>query len=156
MSAVERIRTLDHTDPAVLCQQTETALIELVALLNKETTLLRAGRLTEASTFSAEKAQKSQDYVVLARAVKRVAPQLKISAPEHLENLKKRHEAFATQMAENLRVLATTRNVTKDLLADVAKTAGAQQKPQTYGNSGQVAAHAQPNNIQGISVNRAL
>lgn len=155
MSAAQRLNDLDQTDAIELCERTESALVELIALLNKETTLLRAGHLKEAGTLSAEKAQRSQDYVVLARSVQRVAERLKATAPEHIQRLQQRHESFATQMAENLRVLATARNLTEDLLTDVAKTVGVQQAPKTYGRSGGLNV-PKGGGVPGLAVNRAL
>ena len=64
------------------------------------------------------------------------------------------HERLATQMAENLRVLATARTVTEDLLTDVATTVGQQQKTKTYGASGQLKTEGAPV-ARGLAINRA-
>jgi hypothetical protein len=58
-------------------------------------------------------------------------------------------------MAENLRVLATARTVTEDLLTDVARAVGASNRPKTYGVNGTVQA-APAAAARGIAVNRAL
>ena len=64
------------------------------------------------------------------------------------------HEQLVTQMAENLRVIATARTVTEDLLTDVAATVGQQQKTTTYGASGQLQAGSAPV-ARGLAINRA-
>ncbi|MNY70252.1 hypothetical protein D3C86_2083460 [compost metagenome] len=58
-------------------------------------------------------------------------------------------------MAENLRVLATARMVTEDLLTDVAKIVGQQNKAKTYGRGGAIATDPAAS-ARGIAVNRAL
>src|SRR5690606_32205502 len=101
-----------------------------------ETTYLRAGHMKQAGELTAEKTQLAQDYVSIARAVQRAAPRLKTEAPDRVEALRRGHEALATQMAENLRVLATARNITQSLLDDVAKQAGQADRPKTYSAPG--------------------
>ena len=43
-------------------------------------------------------------------------------------------------MAENLKVIATARTVTEDLLNDVAQQLGRQTRPKTYGAGGELSA----------------
>lgn len=154
MTAAQRLDQLDTADPQALCARTDTALSRLVDTLSRETMLLRAGKLREAAAISAEKTQAAEDYTILARAVQRQAQRLADSAPDLLARLRKRHESLATQMAENLRVLATARSVAEDLLEDVATTVGAQRVPRTYGATG--AAPPKKATASGLSVNRAL
>ena len=154
MTAAHRLEALDTAEPLDLCVRTDAALGRLVDVLSRETTMLRAGRLKDAATLTAEKTQAAEDYTVLARAVQRQANRLAEAVPTHLVNLRKRHESLATQMAENLRVLATARSVAEDLLEDVAKTVGAQQTTTTYGARG--AAPPPKATASGLSINRAL
>lgn len=154
MTAAQRLEDLDRTDPKELCARTDIALARLVEILSRETMLLRAGKLREAGLLAANKTLAAEDYTVLARSVQRRAARLAEVAPEQLARLKKRHESFATQMAENLRVLATARAVTEDLLEDVAKTVGAEQTNRTYGATG--TAPPPKASAAGLSINRAL
>lgn len=155
MTAAERLAALEDLDANLLCDRAETALAALVEVMNHETTLLRAGHMREAGELTADKTKLAQDYVTIARAVQRAAPRLKAEAPTRVENLRRGHEALATQMAENLRVLATARNVTESLLADVARQVSAGQQPKTYSAPGTPPARAQETG-KGISINRAL
>ena len=98
--------------------------------MNEETTLLRAGRFKDASPHTAEKTRLAQDYVGYVRAVQRQSQRLLKEAPEAVQMLRAGHEQLVTQMAENLRVIATARTVTEDLLTDVATTVGQQQTDQ--------------------------
>ena len=106
--------------------------------MNEETTLLRAGRYKETAPYTAEKTRLAQEYVGYVRAVQRQSQRLLKEAPEAVQMLRAGHEQLVTQMAENLRVIATARTVTEDLLTDVAATVGQQQKTTTYGASGQL------------------
>jgi len=155
MTAADRLLALDTLDAAVLCDRAETALARLVEVMNEETNLLRAGRLREAGVLGAEKTQLSQDYVTLARALQRAAPRLRQEAPDRLDALRRGHERLATQMAENLRVLATARAVTEDLLSDVALAVGRSETPRTYSPRGE-APQSAARPVSGIAVNRTL
>lgn len=155
MTAANRLAALDKLPANELCTRADEALVELVDIMNRETTLLRAGHLKEAGELTAQKTQLAQDYVTFARTVQREGKRLSVEAPELLDHLRTHHESLATQMAENLRVLATARTVTETILTDVAKTVGKAQKPRTYGASGAMPSST-PSNLSGFSVNRAL
>ncbi|MET3924872.1 hypothetical protein [Devosia sp. 2618] len=155
MTAASRLAALDSLPADELCQMAEIALAALVDVMNQETTLLRAGHMRQASTMTPDKTRLAQDYVTFARSVQRQGSRLKSQAPEAVERLKLGHARLATQMAENLRVLATARTVTEDLLTDVAKVVGQQNKAKTYGRAGTMATD-NANSARGIAINRAL
>jgi len=155
MTAADRIAQYDNLDATELCARADSALTQLVNIMNEETTLLRAGRLKEAGALTPEKTQFAQDYVTFARTIQREAERLRVQSPEQLNKLQQRHESLATQMAENLRVLATAKTVAEDLLTDVAKTVGGNTKPSTYGTSGQLS-NTTPTVARGLSIDRAL
>lgn len=134
-----------------LAEQTLKAFAEA---MNEETTLLRAGRFRDATLVSADKVRLAQDYVTYSRAVQRQIDRLKAEAPDDIAMLRMGHERLATQMAENLKVIATSREVTEDLLGDVARQMGRGERPKTYGAGGEVA--PPPTASGGIVVNRAL
>jgi cell division septum initiation protein DivIVA len=155
MTAAARLAALDTLPAEQLCTSAEAALSALVDVMNQETTLLRAGRLLQAGQLTADKTRLAQDYVTFARAVQRQTPRLNAEAPVALARLRAGHESLATQMAENLRVLATAKSVTEDVLSDVARTVGQQNRAKTYGTAGKVAADPAAS-ARGIAVNRAL
>ena len=155
MTAAARLAALDTLPAAELCARAESALTALVDVMNQETTLLRAGHMRQASVLTPDKARLAQDYVVLARSVQRQTTRLKQEAPSAVDRLRNGHESLATQMAENLRVLATARTVTEDLLTDVAKVVGQKERPHVYGRTGTIASNP-ADSARGIAVNRAL
>lgn len=154
-TAKERLAAIDDLPAGELCGRTTGTLDELVAIMNQETTLLRAGRMREAGALTADKTRLAQDYVSLARSVQRQIERLKREAPNEIELLRNRHERLATQMADNLRVIATARALTEDLLTDVADTAGQAERTRTYGATGEIGANPK-HAARGIAVNRAL
>lgn len=154
MTAAARLAALDSLPANELCQLAEIALTALVDVMNKETTLLRAGHLRQAGTLTPDKTRLAQDYVSFARSVQRQGERLRREAPQAVERLRRGHESLATQMAENLRVLATARTVTEDLLTDVAKIVGQQNRAKTYGRAGAIAIDPSAS-ARGIAVNRA-
>lgn len=155
MTAAARLAALDSLPANELCQMAELALTALVDVMNQETVLLRSGRITQASALTADKASLAQDYVGFARSVQRQSERLKRDAPQAVDRLRAGHESLATQMAENLRVLATARTVTEDLLTDVAKVVGQKQRARTYGSGGQISSDT-ATSARGIAINRAL
>jgi len=155
-NAAGRIAAIDQTDAAELCDRAQTALDRLVGLMNEETTLLRAGHFRDLGPLTAQKTQAAQDYVGLARAVQRQGERLARDAPVHFAALHATHERLATQMAENLRVVATMKRVTDDLLSDVAETVGRRTRTNTYSARGVVGGPAPSAAAHGIAVNRTL
>jgi hypothetical protein len=154
MSAAERLAALDDLPARDLLAFTEGTLRALVEIMNKETMLLRAARHREAMELSPDKTRLAQDYVTYSRAVQRQLARLKVEAPNDIARLKLGHDRLATQMAENLKVIATVRSVTEDLLTDVAQRVATASRPKTYGAGGELTAPRATTG--GIALNRAL
>jgi hypothetical protein len=154
MSAAQRIAAIDDLPARDLIAFTEGTLMALVGIMNKETMLLRAGRHAEATGLTAEKTRLAQDYVSYSRAVQRQLERLKAEAPDDIGLLKTGHEQLATQMAENLKVIAVARAVTEDLLTDVAEQITRAGRPKTYGAGGELNSTASASS--GLALNRAL
>ena len=154
MTAAQRLASLDDLPASDLIAFTQGTLSALVTAMSQETTLLRAGHMRDAAPFGAEKTRLAQEYVSYARAVQRQLDRLKREAPDQVQGLRQGHEQLATQMADNLRVIATARTVTEDLLTDVAKQVARAASPKTYGAAGTI---NQPKaGSGGIAINRAL
>lgn len=156
MSAAQRLAELDNLPGRELVGRVETTLTALVTIMNQETTLLRAGHVKDASQLTSEKTRLAQDYVGLSRSVQRQLARLRAEVPVELARLRGGHERLATQMAENLRVIATAKDVTESILTEVADTIGAQNRTRTYGASGQMQPSSANTSARGIAINRAL
>ncbi len=155
MSASKTSASQNQSDARTLCISTKEVLDNLADIMNQETVLLRAGRYQQSAQISAEKAEVAQQYVALARLVQNKHEWLMSQAPDEMKTLVAGHEKLTTQMAENLRVLATARDVTQTLLSDVATGVGRTGQPNTYGASGKMNNPASQL-ANGIAVNRAL
>lgn len=153
-TAAERLNALDDLPALELCERAATTLDTLVTIMNEETVLLRAGRFREAAIVTAQKAGPAQDYVALARSIQRQAARLQEQEPEAMQQLRNGHEKLATQLAENLRVIATARSVTDDLLTEVAYAVGQASRTRTYGATGEIPDPSAPA-ANGIAINRA-
>jgi len=155
MSASKTSISRRQIDARALCTSTKEVLDDLVDIMNQETVLLRAGRYQQSAQISAKKAEVAQQYAALARLVQNEHEWLMSQAPVEMKNLLAGHEKLTTQMAENLRVLATARDVTQTLLSDVATGVGRAGQPNTYSASGKMNNPASQL-ANGIAVNRAL
>jgi len=155
MSANKHLNSQAPIEARTLCISTEAALSNLVDVMNQETVLLRAARYEQAAQISAKKAEIAQHYVGLARLVQKDNERLLKEAPVEMKILLAGHEKLATQIAENLRVLATARDVTQTLLRDVATSVGRTSQPNTYGASGKMSSPS-GRQANGIAINRAL
>jgi hypothetical protein len=154
MTAAQRIAALDDLPARDLIAFTEGTLRALVEVMNRETTLLRAGRHREAGAITADKTRLAQEYVSYSRAVQRQLERLKFEAPNDIVLLKHGHEQLATQVAENLKVIATARTVTEELLNDVAQQVSRATHPKTYGAGGEL--NKATASTGGIAINRAM
>jgi len=154
MSAAERLAALDELPATELCARAETALNDLVAIMNEETTLLRAGSFRQAGGLTPDKTRLAQDYVGFARSVQRQLARLQAEAPVDLERLQKGHERLATQMAENLKVIASARNLTDSLLTETATVVASRERPKTYDESGVIPSTTRGST--GIAVRKSL
>ena len=154
-SAHDRLHAQRQMDASTLCRSTKAALENLANIMNQETMLLRTGHYQEAADLSEQKSQIAQEYVGLARVVQHQSARLFEQAPNDLKTLQAEHEKLATQMAENLRVLATAKTVSQNVLGDVAKSVGQSERPKTYAPTGQMSTSAK-SDASGIAVNRSL
>jgi flagellar biosynthesis/type III secretory pathway chaperone len=153
--AAQRLAVIDEMPAAELCRRGLETLEALVTVMNQETTLLRAGHLRDASALTAQKTALAQDYVGLVRAIQRQTGRLLKEAPNEVRQLRAGHERLATQMAENLKVLATARSVTETVLTDVAEAVGQKSRAKTYGADGEMAKPS-AGLARGIAINRSL
>ncbi|KFL28766.1 hypothetical protein [Paradevosia shaoguanensis] len=154
MSAADRLAALDELPATELCARAETALDALVTIMNEETTLLRAGSFRQAGGLTPEKTRLAQDYVTYARSVQRQITRLREEAPAELERLQGGHERLATQMAENLKVIASARNLTDSLLTETAAMVASRERTKTYDETGIIPPSSKV--TAGIAVRKSL
>jgi hypothetical protein len=131
------------------------AMDALVATVEHETVLVRAGKVRDAMAMETTKQDLARAYVADTAQVKANLPVLSKQVPELLARLRKQHESFNALLQINLTVLATAHAVAEGLIRGAAAEVTRKNAPQTYGNSGRTAALPKGTSTP-VSVSRSL
>jgi hypothetical protein len=131
------------------------AMDALVATVEQETALVRAGKLREAVTLEATKSELARAYVSDTAQVKANLPVLSKQVPNLLAALHKQHDTFSALLQINLTVLATAHAVSEGLIRGAHTEVARKNAPQTYGNSGRPSAPPR-STATPVSVSRSL
>jgi hypothetical protein len=145
--------TLGEAGPVIV--RLMAAMDALLAMVEEETTLVRAGRLREASKLERSKADFAQSYVADMTRLAADPAGMAQAAPELREAFHRRHAQFLDLLRINMTVLATAHAVSEDLIRGVSGELARKSAPQTYGATGRPAAPG-PSTIQPLAVNRSL
>ena len=128
---------------------------EIIAVLEQETILVRAGRLSDAAKLEAQKVELSQRYYACVGRIKTTLPQLKNSAPGALEHLQRKHDEFRALLQMNLTVLATAHAVSEGIMRGVSDELSRKAAPSTYGATGRANAPGR-SAAQPLAISRVL
>jgi hypothetical protein len=131
------------------------AMDEIIHVIEQETALVRAGRVSEAAKLEAEKASLSQRYYASTGVIKTMMPQLAKDAPESLAQLERKHDEFRALLQINLTVLATAHAVSESIMRGVSDELARKTAPSTYGATGRANAPG-PGAAQPLAVSRVL
>ncbi len=131
------------------------AMSTLLAVIERETELVRAGKVREAMMLEAQKSELSRRYGVAVAYLKASQKYLKQSAPELLTALHRHHETFRAMLQVNLTVLATAHAVSEGIVRGVNTEIQRRNIPNTYTSAGQ-RAQPGPRNITPLAVSRSL
>jgi hypothetical protein len=131
------------------------AMDALVATVEQETVLVRAGKVRDAMAMETIKQDLARAYVADSAQVKANLPVLSKRVPELLARLRKQHESFNALLQINLTVLATAHAVAESLIRGAAAEVTRKNAPQTYGKSGRTAAPPKGASTP-VSVSRSL
>ncbi len=112
------------------------AMDALIATVEEETALVRAGRLKDATGLEATKNELARLYVGDAAQVKANLAALSHHVPELVAVMHKQHDNFNALLKINLTVLATAHAVSEGLIRGAAAEVARKNAPQTYGKSG--------------------
>ena len=127
----------------------------LVATLEEETALVRAGHLHEATALEPAKAEFARAYALDAGRIKHSSDFLQQSLPDTLAALRRRHDNFHALLQINLTVLATAHAVSEGIIRGVSGELARRHAPQTYGSSGRANVPG-PKAGQPLAVSRVL
>jgi hypothetical protein len=112
---------------------------ELLDVLERETGLVRAGRLREARDLQAEKSALSARYLAQAQQLTAAHDQKLLSRSAQQTDLRRRLERLQSLMQTNLMVLATAHAVAEGLVRGAVGEMTRKRAPQTYGPGGRAA-----------------
>jgi hypothetical protein len=144
----------DREAAEAVCARLSAAMTELLRTIERETELVREGKLEAAAELQPLKAELISVYMRGMTYVRDNAVTLGNFAPDSAADLKRKHGEFQPILRINLAVLATAREVADGLLRKIAQTAAAARAPSTYGPGG--AAPKAPDSPDAIAVNRSL
>jgi hypothetical protein len=127
----------------------------LLGVIERETELVRAGKLREAMEFEPKKSELSRRYVSAIGQLKASQKYLTQSAPELLTTLHRHHDTFRAMLQINLTVLATAHAVSESIVRGVNAEVQRRNIPNTYTASGRRAAPG-PRHMTPLAVSRTL
>jgi hypothetical protein len=131
------------------------AMSALLGVIDRETELVRAGKLREAMASEPEKSALSRRYVSAVGHLKASQKFLAQSAPELLTTLHRYHDTFRAMLQVNLTVLATAHAVSEGIVRGVNAEMQRRNIPNTYTAAGKRAAPG-PRHMTPLSVSRSL
>ena len=138
-----------------LAENLMNAMSALLAVIERETELVRAGKLREAMTSEPRKAELSKGYVNAVGQLKASQKYLAQAAPDLLKTLHRHHDVFRSMLQINLTVLATAHAVSESIVRGVNAEMQRRSMPNTYTAAGKRAAPG-PRHITPLSVSRSL
>ena len=127
----------------------------LLAVVEEETGLVRAGNLAAAARLEPSKSELTRLYFLDAARLKASHDFLKRNMPEVFAALRQRHDLFHALLQMNLTVLATAHAVSESIMRGVSDEMARRATPQAYGASGR-AAVPPPSSMQPLAVSRVL
>jgi len=148
--------------PVGSMQEAETLITHIMevmdAVLNvveDETNLVRAGKLSAAARLVPSKNELSQLYLADAQRLKISQSYLARTMPDILAALRKRHDLFQAVLQMNLTVLATAHAVSEGIMRGVSDEMAKKSMPAGYGASGRTTTPP-PRHAQPLAVSRVL
>ncbi len=127
----------------------------MLTVIEQETALVRAGKLSAAARLQAPKTELAQLYLTDTQRLKAGEVFLRQAGKDVLDALRARHERLQTAVRTNLTVLATAHAVAEGIMRGVSDQLVRKSMPETYGASGRAAA-PQPQRAEPLMVSRRL
>lgn len=113
----------------------ETVMSALIATIEEETALVRAGRLFAATDVVSRKNAELGRYLQIRTRLKREFPTLSRLAPDVLARMRRDHGVAIEKVRANLGVLAIAREVAEGIVRNVAASVGRAAAPTSYGRN---------------------
>ena len=143
------------TEARKLAENLMDAMNALLGVIERETELVRAGKLHEAMQLEAQKSEHSRRYTLAVESLKSSQAYLSQVSPELLTTLRRHHDTFRAMLQINLTVLATAHAVSEGIVRGVSTEMQRRSMPNSYTASGQRTSPG-PRNHTPLSVSRSL
>jgi hypothetical protein len=143
------------TEARKLAEHLMDVMSGLLGVIERETELVRAGKIREAMALEPKKSELSRRYAGAIACLKASQKYLTQAAPELLNTLHRHHDVFRSMLQINLTVLATAHAVSESIVRGVNTEMQRRNIPNTYTAAGRRAAPG-PRNITPLSVSRSL
>jgi hypothetical protein len=145
----------DRAEADLLVNHMIDVMEALLAIVEKETALVRTGRLGEAARLEPTKSELTRLYLTDTARLKLSHGYLAGAMPDKLADLRARHDLFHALLQMNLTVLATAHAVSESIMRGVSDELARKATPQGYGASGRAAVPG-ANGAQPLTVSRVL
>src|SRR6266436_1430978 len=149
------LKAATASDARKLAEKLMDVMSALLGVIERETELVRAGKLREAMAFEPEKTAFSRRYVSAVGHLKASQKYLAQSAPELLTTLHRHHDTFRAMLQVNLTVLATAHAVSESIVRGVNAEMQRRNIPNTYTAAGRRAVPG-PRHITPLALSRSL
>jgi hypothetical protein len=146
------------TSPADLRELSEElmdVMSGLLGIVERETKLVRAGKVREAIQLETEKTELSRRYIRAVENFKAAQQLLSEAAPDLLNALHRHYDTFRAMLQVNLTVLATAHAVSEGIVRGVNSEIQRRNIPNTYTASGRRATPG-PRHLTPLAVSRSL
>jgi hypothetical protein len=142
-------------DARKLAEDLMDVMTALLGVIERETELVRAGKLREAMAFESKKSDLSRRYISAVAHLQASQKYLAQTAPELLTALHRHHDVFRAMLQINLTVLATAHAVSESIVRGVNTEMQSRNIPNTYTSAGRRAAPG-PRHMTPLAVSRSL
>ncbi len=138
-----------------LAEEMLDVMTKLLAVVERETELVRAGKVREGMRLEQQKTELTGRYVTAVETMRMAQKHLSQVAPELLAALKRHHETFRAMLQINLTVLATAHAVSEGIVRGVNAEVQRRNMPNAYTAGGERAAPS-PRQARPLAVSRTL
>jgi hypothetical protein len=119
-----------------LAEELMDVMSALLGVIERETELVRAGKIREAMAFEPKKTELSRRYLAAVSRLKASHQYLGRTSPDLLATLRRHHDTFRAMLQVNLTVLATAHAVSESIVRGVNAEMQRRNVPNTYTAAG--------------------
>ncbi len=142
-------------DARKLAENLMDVMSTLLGVIERETELVRAGKVREAMALGSDKTGLSRRYVAAVGHLKASQKYLAQATPDLLATLHRHHDVFRAMLQINLTVLATAHAVSEGIVRGVNTEMQRRNIPNTYTAAGRRATPG-PRHMTPLAVSRSL